>query len=156
MASCHHLTSRCQCRTRIGWRHFQEPCLVRFTRLTVRSLLTIKALKMLSSVGKWVVFYVNVFHCWKTLVKVIRPFVLTAFSFIFNLFISFLGDIRNDIYITLLYGDFDKYNKTTQRNVEVIMCVCDEEGKTLPVSFSFHCITERQKYKNEVCYRSNP
>uniref|UniRef100_A0A8B9CU60 Dedicator of cytokinesis 2 n=1 Tax=Anser brachyrhynchus TaxID=132585 RepID=A0A8B9CU60_9AVES len=42
------------------------------------------------------------------------------------------GDIRNDIYITLLYGDFDKYNKTTQRNVEVIMCVCDEEGKTLP------------------------
>uniref|UniRef100_A0A8D2PTH8 Dedicator of cytokinesis 2 n=1 Tax=Zosterops lateralis melanops TaxID=1220523 RepID=A0A8D2PTH8_ZOSLA len=42
------------------------------------------------------------------------------------------GDIRNDIYITLLYGDFDKYNKTTQRNVEVIMCVCDEEGKVLP------------------------
>uniref|UniRef100_A0A7M4E6K6 Dedicator of cytokinesis 2 n=1 Tax=Crocodylus porosus TaxID=8502 RepID=A0A7M4E6K6_CROPO len=39
------------------------------------------------------------------------------------------GDIRNDIYITLLYGDFDKYNKTTQRNVEVIMSVCDEDGK---------------------------
>uniref|UniRef100_A0A8B9G663 Dedicator of cytokinesis 2 n=1 Tax=Amazona collaria TaxID=241587 RepID=A0A8B9G663_9PSIT len=39
------------------------------------------------------------------------------------------GDIRNDIYITLLHGDFDKYNKTTQRNVEVIMCVCDEEGR---------------------------
>ncbi|KAM6196171.1 dedicator of cytokinesis protein 2-like [Sarcoramphus papa] len=43
------------------------------------------------------------------------------------------GDIRNDIYITLLYGDFDKYNKTTQRNVEVIMCVCDEEGKVMPL-----------------------
>nr|XP_013809071.1 PREDICTED: dedicator of cytokinesis protein 2 [Apteryx mantelli mantelli] len=41
-------------------------------------------------------------------------------------------DIRNDIYITLLSGDFDKYNKTTQRNVEVIMCVCDEEGKMIP------------------------
>ncbi|ELK17356.1 Dedicator of cytokinesis protein 2 [Pteropus alecto] len=43
------------------------------------------------------------------------------------------GDVRNDIYITLLQGDFDKYNKTTQRNVEVIMCVCAEDGKTLSV-----------------------
>ncbi|XP_059555133.1 dedicator of cytokinesis protein 2 isoform X4 [Myotis daubentonii] len=41
------------------------------------------------------------------------------------------GDVRNDIYITLLQGDFDKYNKTTQRNMEVIMCVCAEDGKTL-------------------------
>lgn len=43
------------------------------------------------------------------------------------------GDVRNDIYITLLQGDFDKYNKTTQRNMEVIMCVCAEDGKTLSV-----------------------
>ncbi|XP_060621005.2 dedicator of cytokinesis protein 2 [Anolis sagrei] len=42
------------------------------------------------------------------------------------------GDVRNDIYITLIYGDLDKYNKTTQRNVEVNMCVCDEEGKVIP------------------------
>uniref|UniRef100_A0A673WTG8 Dedicator of cytokinesis 2 n=1 Tax=Salmo trutta TaxID=8032 RepID=A0A673WTG8_SALTR len=39
------------------------------------------------------------------------------------------GDIRNDIYLTLWTGDFDKYNKTTQKNMEVIMMVCDEEGK---------------------------
>uniref|UniRef100_A0A8C9TPR7 Dedicator of cytokinesis 2 n=1 Tax=Scleropages formosus TaxID=113540 RepID=A0A8C9TPR7_SCLFO len=39
------------------------------------------------------------------------------------------GDVRNDIYLTLVAGDFDKYNKTTQKNVEVIMWVCDEEGK---------------------------
>uniref|UniRef100_A0A8C1XFP9 Dedicator of cytokinesis 2 n=1 Tax=Cyprinus carpio TaxID=7962 RepID=A0A8C1XFP9_CYPCA len=44
------------------------------------------------------------------------------------------GDIRNDIYLTLHSGDFDKYNKTTQKNVEVIMLVCDEEGKVVPVS----------------------
>lgn len=47
------------------------------------------------------------------------------------------GDIRNDIYLTLHSGDFDKYNKTTQKNVEVIMLVCDEEGKLVPVS-KFH------------------
>uniref|UniRef100_A0A8C7XUG5 Dedicator of cytokinesis 2 n=1 Tax=Oryzias sinensis TaxID=183150 RepID=A0A8C7XUG5_9TELE len=39
------------------------------------------------------------------------------------------GDVRNDIYLTIQSGDFDKYNKTTQKNVEVIMWVCDEEGK---------------------------
>ncbi|XP_048459890.1 dedicator of cytokinesis protein 2-like [Rhincodon typus] len=42
------------------------------------------------------------------------------------------GDVRNDIYITVQYGDFDKYNKTTQKNVEVIMCVCSDDGKILP------------------------
>ncbi|KAF3838425.1 hypothetical protein F7725_010193, partial [Dissostichus mawsoni] len=41
------------------------------------------------------------------------------------------GDVRNDIYLTLQGGDFDKYNKTTQKNVEVIMWVCDEEGKVI-------------------------
>ena len=48
------------------------------------------------------------------------------------------GDIRNDIYLTLCTGDFDKYNKTTQKNMEVIMMVCDEEGKAVPVSWAGH------------------
>uniref|UniRef100_A0A673W5Q7 Dedicator of cytokinesis 2 n=1 Tax=Salmo trutta TaxID=8032 RepID=A0A673W5Q7_SALTR len=45
------------------------------------------------------------------------------------------GDIRNDIYLTLWAGDFDKYNKTSQKNMEVIMMVCDEEGKIVSVSW---------------------
>ncbi|KAL0608482.1 Dedicator of cytokinesis protein 2 [Plecturocebus cupreus] len=56
------------------------------------------------------------------------------------------GDVRNDIYITLLQGDFDKYNKTTQRNVEVIMCVCVEDGKTLPNAI---CVGAGDKPMNE-------
>ncbi|XP_061900046.1 dedicator of cytokinesis protein 2 [Entelurus aequoreus] len=59
------------------------------------------------------------------------------------------GDIRNDIYLTLQGGDFDKYNKTTQKNVEVIMCVCDEEGKIIQNSI---CVGAGDKPSSE--YRS--
>uniref|UniRef100_M4APV2 Dedicator of cytokinesis 1 n=1 Tax=Xiphophorus maculatus TaxID=8083 RepID=M4APV2_XIPMA len=41
------------------------------------------------------------------------------------------GDIRNDIYVTLVQGDFDKGSKTTPKNVEVTMSVYDEDGKKL-------------------------
>ncbi|XP_056625482.1 LOW QUALITY PROTEIN: dedicator of cytokinesis protein 2 [Triplophysa dalaica] len=59
------------------------------------------------------------------------------------------GDIRNDIYLTLHSGDFDKYNKTTQKNVEVIMLVSDEEGKIVPNSI---CLGAGDRPVNE--YRS--
>lgn len=41
--------------------------------------------------------------------------------------------MRNDIYVTLVQGDFDKGNKTTPKNVEVAMSVYDEDGKKLEV-----------------------
>ncbi|XP_041426843.1 dedicator of cytokinesis protein 1 isoform X2 [Xenopus laevis] len=41
------------------------------------------------------------------------------------------GDIRNDIYVTLIQGDFDRGNKTAQKNVEVSLSVFDEDGKRL-------------------------
>lgn len=46
----------------------------------------------------------------------------------------FPGDVRNDIYVTLVQGDFDKGSKTTAKNVEVTVSVFDEEGKRLEVS----------------------
>lgn len=52
--------------------------------------------------------------------------------------------MRNDIYVTLVQGEFDKGSKTTPKNVEVTMSVYDEDGKKLEVrvrevslSFSF-------------------
>uniref|UniRef100_A0A674NSZ3 Dedicator of cytokinesis 2 n=1 Tax=Takifugu rubripes TaxID=31033 RepID=A0A674NSZ3_TAKRU len=59
------------------------------------------------------------------------------------------GDVRNDIYLTIQGGDFDKYNKTTQKNVEVIMWVCDEEGKVIQNSI---CLGAGDKAVSE--YRS--
>ncbi|XP_046512346.1 dedicator of cytokinesis protein 5 [Equus quagga] len=41
------------------------------------------------------------------------------------------GDVRNDIYVTLIHGEFDKGKKKTPKNVEVTMSVYDEEGKLL-------------------------
>lgn len=41
------------------------------------------------------------------------------------------GDVRNDIYVTLIHGEFDKGKKKTPKNVEVTMSVYDEEGNPL-------------------------
>ncbi|NXS13437.1 DOCK2 protein, partial [Neodrepanis coruscans] len=41
------------------------------------------------------------------------------------------GDVRNDIYLTLVQGEFDKGSKKTQKNVEVTVCVCDETGSVV-------------------------
>lgn len=43
------------------------------------------------------------------------------------------GDVRNDIYVTLIHGEFDKGKKKTPKNVEVTMSVFDEDGSLLEV-----------------------
>ncbi|KAF3818406.1 hypothetical protein GH733_011823 [Mirounga leonina] len=51
------------------------------------------------------------------------------------------GDVRNDIYVTLIHGEFDKGKKKTPKNVEVTMSVYDEEGKLLEVSIAIEEVT---------------
>ena len=46
-----------------------------------------------------------------------------------------LGVVRNDIYVTLEYGQFEKGSKRAERNVEVAIAVCDSRGEILRVSF---------------------
>lgn len=41
------------------------------------------------------------------------------------------GDVRNDIYITLMQGEFNKGSKTSEKNVEVNIQVCNQNGDTL-------------------------
>lgn len=46
------------------------------------------------------------------------------------------GDVRNDLYLTLIKGEFTKGNKTSDKNVEVVVRVCNEKGKAIPVNNS--------------------
>nr|XP_014346036.1 PREDICTED: dedicator of cytokinesis protein 4 [Latimeria chalumnae] len=41
------------------------------------------------------------------------------------------GDMRNDLYITLERGEFEKGGKSVARNVEITMYIVDDEGKIL-------------------------
>lgn len=43
------------------------------------------------------------------------------------------GDVRNDLYLTLIAGEFTKGNKKSDKNVEVIVRVCNEKGVAIPV-----------------------
>ncbi|XP_046384567.1 dedicator of cytokinesis protein 1 isoform X4 [Ischnura elegans] len=42
------------------------------------------------------------------------------------------GDVRNDLYLTLVGGEFSKGSKSTERNVEVTVKVCNEKGIAIP------------------------
>eukprot|EP00064_Thunnus_orientalis_P009322 superscaffoldBa00001176_g9345 len=44
------------------------------------------------------------------------------------------GNVRNDIYVTLLQGEFDRGKKKTPKNVEVILSVHDDEGNPMEVT----------------------
>lgn len=42
--------------------------------------------------------------------------------------------MRNDFYVTLLQGEFDRGKKKTPKNVEVILSVHDDEGNPMEVN----------------------
>ncbi|KAM6132363.1 LOW QUALITY PROTEIN: dedicator of cytokinesis protein 2-like [Pterocles gutturalis] len=64
------------------------------------------------------------------------------------------GEIRNDIYVTLVQGEFDKGSKKTQKNVEVTVCVCDEAGSVVP-NVLFHGAGDKpaSEYRSVVYYQ---
>ncbi|KAG8038457.1 hypothetical protein G9C98_006153 [Cotesia typhae] len=42
------------------------------------------------------------------------------------------GDVRNDLYLTLVNGEFSKGSKSTDKNVQVTVKVCNEHGVAIP------------------------
>lgn len=42
------------------------------------------------------------------------------------------GEVRNDLYMTLVAGEFARVSKTTDKNIEVTVAVCTETGALVP------------------------
>lgn len=53
------------------------------------------------------------------------------------LFVFLIGEMRNDLYITVERGEFEKGGKSVARNVEVTMHVVDSSGQILKVSLFY-------------------
>ena len=48
-------------------------------------------------------------------------------------FLPSIGDIRNDLYLTLEKGDLERGGKSVQKNIEVTMYVLYADGEILKV-----------------------
>ncbi|CAB1319740.1 unnamed protein product [Coregonus sp. 'balchen'] len=64
------------------------------------------------------------------------------------------GYVRNDIYVTLLQGEFDRGKKTSPKNVEVMLSVLDDDGNLMEKAIfpgaGYDGITE---YKSVIYYQ---
>lgn len=48
-----------------------------------------------------------------------------------------MENVRNDLYLTLVSGEFSKGSKSTDKNVEITVKVCSEKGQPLQVRFMY-------------------
>ena len=63
------------------------------------------------------------------------------------------GDIRNDLYLTLISGEFSKGSKKSERNIEVTVKVCNEKAQTIHNCLSFGAGSDQMsEYKSVVYY----
>ncbi|XP_052869684.1 dedicator of cytokinesis protein 1 [Anopheles cruzii] len=51
--------------------------------------------------------------------------------------VIFPGDVRNDLYLTLVSGEFSKGSKSSDKNIEVTAYVCNKEGAAIPGVISY-------------------
>lgn len=59
------------------------------------------------------------------------------------------GDVRNDLFLTLDHGEFERGGKSTAKNIEVGVLVCDAAGMAMS-----DCMSGGGRGENTVCYRS--
>ncbi|XP_078484653.1 dedicator of cytokinesis protein 1 isoform X1 [Ciona intestinalis] len=65
------------------------------------------------------------------------------------------GDVRNDLYVTIVQGEFEKGIKSSQKNVEVTMCVCNDEGHVIPMVVSMGSgENSESQYRSHIYYQN--
>ncbi|XP_054081200.1 dedicator of cytokinesis protein 1 isoform X2 [Zeugodacus cucurbitae] len=66
------------------------------------------------------------------------------------------GDVRNDLYLTLCGGEFARIAKTSEKNVEVTVYVCNEQGQVVPGVMSIGAgLPPIDEYKSVVYYHDD-
>ncbi|XP_035392220.1 dedicator of cytokinesis protein 3-like isoform X4 [Electrophorus electricus] len=66
------------------------------------------------------------------------------------------GDNRNDLYLTLERGDFERGGKSVQKNIEVTVCVLYADGETLKECISVGCGEPNvSEHRSFVLYHNN-
>ncbi|GAB6025462.1 Dedicator of cytokinesis protein 5 [Chamberlinius hualienensis] len=66
------------------------------------------------------------------------------------------GDVRNDLYLTVICGEFAKGAKTSDKNVEVCVKACGEKGQLIPGVISIGSgIDPRNEYCSVVYYHED-
>ncbi|XKL62442.1 hypothetical protein PGB90_002275 [Kerria lacca] len=66
------------------------------------------------------------------------------------------GDIRNDLYITIEKGDFERGGKSTGKNIEVTVLVMDNEGKLIDnCLFGASGMEGSSEYHSMIIYHHN-
>lgn len=67
--------------------------------------------------------------------------------------VIFPGDVRNDLYLTLVNGEFNKSSKNSDVNIEVKAVVCNEKGEIVPNILTFGAgSTMLSEYKSVIYY----
>ncbi len=62
------------------------------------------------------------------------------------------SDVRNDLYVTLMGGEFSRLDKRQDRNVEVNMEVCDENGRRVESSVCYGIGSEHRAHYTSLVY----
>ncbi|KAK6633076.1 hypothetical protein RUM43_012819 [Polyplax serrata] len=66
------------------------------------------------------------------------------------------GDVRNDLYLTLVSGDFTKGVKNTDKNIQVTVTVCNEKGQMIPgVIYMGGGVEALNEFKSVIYYHED-